>query len=59
MAKLILLSVVLLTIAVPMLVAERPRPRRAIRLVWGVTLAFTFVWAVLCTWIYPQLVFPD
>jgi hypothetical protein len=59
MAKLILLSVVLLTIALPMAVAERAGPRRSLRLVWGGMIAFALVWAVLCTWAYPQLVSPD
>jgi len=59
MAKLILLSVILLTIALPIAVAERPGPKKSLRLVWGVLVAFAFVWAILCTRCYPQLVFPE
>jgi hypothetical protein len=56
MAKLIILSIVLVSFAVPVRLARAPRPRRALRRAQGIVLAFVVVWAVMCLRWYPHLV---
>jgi hypothetical protein len=56
MEKLIILSIVLVSFAVPIWFSAAPRPRRALRRVQGIVIAFTFVWAYLCLHLYPRLV---
>ena len=56
MAKLILLSVVLVSMIIPIRVATRPSPKRALRRVQWMIVAFVFVWAFLCIFWYPALV---
>lgn len=56
MAKLIILSIVLVSFAVPMRLARARRPRSALRRAQGIVLAFIVVWAVMCLRWYPQLV---
>ena len=57
MSKLIVLSIIILSIAMPIMLAERKSPKRAVRLIWTTVVAFAFVWGFLCTWLYPKLVF--
>ena len=59
MAKLILLGMIILSVAMPMALAERSAPKKSLRLIWTVTLAAALVWAILCTQVYPLLVFPQ
>lgn len=56
MEKLILLSIVLFTGAFPIMLAGRPSPRRAIRIVHILTVVAAFLWAYACRTWYPQLV---
>jgi hypothetical protein len=59
MAKLIVLSVILLTIVMPIWLSDRPNPKKSLRLIWIVLVVYAFVWAALCTQCYPKLVFPE
>jgi hypothetical protein len=56
MAKLILLSVVIVGIVVPIALSTRRAPKKTLRLVQVVCLGFVLVWAYLCITWYPQLV---
>ena len=56
MAKLILLSIILVTVGLPMVLSTRSSPKRTLRTIQIVCLAFVFVWAWMCLTIYPQLV---
>jgi Ca2+/H+ antiporter len=56
MAKLILLSVILIAVVVPVWLSTRRRPRRALRTAQLVSISFVVVWAYLCVIWYPQLV---
>ena len=56
MPKLILLSIVLMSVAVPIRFSTRSAPRRALRLTQWILAAFVFVWAYMCVSWYPQLV---
>ncbi len=56
MAKLILLSIVLVSIALPIRLSARAAPRRALRLTQWIVASFVFVWAYMCLSWYPQLV---
>jgi hypothetical protein len=56
MAKLILLSIVLVSVAVPIRMSSRGSPRRALRSAQWITFAFVFLWAFMCIWWYPELV---
>jgi hypothetical protein len=56
LAKLILLSIVLFTTALPILLAGRPDPRRMVRLLQILTVIAAFIWAYACRTWYPQLV---
>jgi hypothetical protein len=55
-AKLILLSVVLVSMIIPIRLCTRPSPKRALRRVQWTIVAFVFVWAFLCIVWYPALV---
>jgi hypothetical protein len=57
--KLILLSIVLFTAGFPILLARRPAPRRAIRMIPLLTVVAAFLWAYACRRWYPQLVFVE
>ena len=52
----ILLSIVLFTAAFPIILAGRPAPRRAIRMIPFLTVIAAFLWAYACRVWYPQLV---
>jgi hypothetical protein len=56
MSKLILLSVVILSVGLPMVVAARPRPQATLRQVVLIMVFAIIVWSQLCLRIYPQYV---
>jgi hypothetical protein len=56
MSKLIILSVVILSVAVPMAVSSRPKPQAALRQVVYIMIFAIFVWSQLCLKLYPQYV---
>ena len=56
MSKLVLLSIVFVSFAVPMWLARSTQPRRALRRVQWIIFAFIVVWAYMCLKWYPQLV---
>jgi hypothetical protein len=56
MAKLIILSIVLVSFAVPVWFSTSTQPRRALRRVQQIILVFIVVWAYMCLHWYPQLV---
>jgi hypothetical protein len=55
-AKLLLLSVVLASVALPVVLSRRPSPRRSIRRLLGAMAVIILVWAYLCLSLYPQWV---
>jgi hypothetical protein len=55
-AKLIILSIVIVSFAVPMWFASSPHPRRALGRVQMIFFICVFVWALMCLRWYPQLV---
>ena len=56
MAKLILLSIVLVTVTIPMILSTRKSPKRTLRTIQIISLVFVVIWAWMCLTIYPQLV---
>jgi hypothetical protein len=54
-AKLILLSIVIVSMAVPIHLCARPSPKRALRRAQWILTAFVFLWAFLCIVWYPKL----
>ena len=56
MAKLILLSILLVSVAVPLRLSDRQSARVALKRAQWTTVAFIVVWAVLCIAWYPSLV---
>jgi len=56
-AKLIILSIVLVSFAVPVRLATSRQPRVALRRAQWIVLAFIVIWALMCLRWYPQLVF--
>jgi hypothetical protein len=56
MAKLILLSIVLVSMAVPIQLAARPGGRRALRRTQWIIVAYALIWAFMCLVWYPALV---
>jgi hypothetical protein len=54
--KLIILSIVLVSMAAPTWLAGSAKPRKALRQVQGIILVFVVVWGYLCTHWYPNLV---
>lgn len=56
MAKLIILSIILVHVAVPVWLSERPGPRRWLRRTQWITTLFIVIWAYMCLKWYPQLV---
>ncbi len=55
MAKLVILSIVIVSMAVPIALSARPSPQRALRRAQWLVVAFVFVWAAMCLLWYPQL----
>jgi hypothetical protein len=56
MAKLVLLSVLIMTIALPIAVAERPKPQLTLRWTLVAMVVLILIWAQLCLRLYPELV---
>jgi hypothetical protein len=56
MPKLILLSVLIASIALPIILAERPRPRATLRLLVVLMICVIVVWSQLCLRVYTVLV---
>jgi hypothetical protein len=56
MPKLILLSVIIVSVFLPMMFAAKRRPRANLRIVLGLVLVYIFIWAQLCMRVYPDLV---
>jgi hypothetical protein len=56
MAKLILLSVIIVAVVVPVWLSSRRRPRSALRTAQIISISFVVVWAYLCLTWYPELV---
>jgi len=56
MAKLIILSIVLVSMGVPAWLSTSPRPRKALRQAQGYVLLFVILWGYLCLNWYPDLV---
>jgi hypothetical protein len=59
MAKLIIFSIVLASFGVPIVMASWPNPRRTLRRVQAIMLAFIVMWALMCVYWYPELVHVD
>ena len=55
MAKLLLLSTVLMSIALPILLASDPNPRRGMRRLWRLMLAYNAFYVFAVLEIYPRL----
>jgi len=56
MPKLIILSIVILSVWVPMTMSVRPKPQATLRRVVLIMIFGIFVWAQLCLKVYPQYV---
>ena len=56
MAKFIMLSIVLVSMGLPLRMSSSRGPRRALRFVQWATAAFVVVWAYTCIFWYPRLV---
>ena len=56
MAKLLVLSVILVSVILPMIAATRPKPQKNLRIVLGVIVVVILVWTQLCLRVYPALV---
>jgi hypothetical protein len=54
MTKLILLSIVAVTVAVPAIAAREPRPKRALRQAIGWTLIGIVAYALAVIFVYPR-----
>ena len=56
MAKLIILSIVLVSFAVPVWLSASPTPRRTLRRIQWLMFAYILLWSYMCLRWYPQLV---
>jgi hypothetical protein len=56
MAKLIILSILIVSIAVPAWMSGSPQPQKALSRAQWIIVLFVFVWAYLCLNWYPTLV---
>jgi hypothetical protein len=54
--KLMMLSIILVSVAVPLGLSARPAPRRAVRRAQWIVISYVFVWAYLCISWYPRFV---
>jgi hypothetical protein len=59
MVKLIPLSVLLVSIALPMIWADKARPKANLRLVLFIVIGYILVWTQLCLRVYPDYVTID
>jgi hypothetical protein len=55
-AKLIILSILIVSIAVPAWLSGSPQPQKALRRTQGIIVLFVLVWAYMCLSWYPALV---
>ncbi len=55
MGKAILMSVLVATLVIPMMLAQSPQPRRAVRLVQRRYLYFMIWWAIMVVYVLPRL----
>jgi hypothetical protein len=53
------LSIVILSIALPIILSRRPRPRQAVRTLYLVMVIGALVWCMLCLHVYPAYVLPE
>jgi hypothetical protein len=56
MAKVIILSILIVSVGVPAWLSTAPNPRKALRKAQGIVVAFVVVWGYLCLHWYPALV---
>jgi hypothetical protein len=56
LAKLIILSVVLVSFALPVWLAATPMPRRTLRRIQWLVFAYVLLWSFMCLYWYPTLV---
>ena len=57
--KLIPLSIVIVSIVVPMVMARSRHPRRAVTVLYVTMALATLVWCLLCLRVYPRYVWPE
>ena len=57
--KMIPLSIVIVSIVVPMVLSRSKRPRQAMRVLYFTMVVLAFVWCILCLKVYPRYVFPE
>ncbi|HTQ47120.1 MAG TPA: hypothetical protein VMI75_30405 [Polyangiaceae bacterium] len=53
------LSIVLVSIVVPMMLSGTKRPKQAIKILYVSIAIAAFVWCMLCLHVYPQYVLPE
>jgi hypothetical protein len=56
MEKLIILSIVFVSMGVPAWLSTSKRPKKGLRQAQGAVLLFVLVWGYLCLHVYPELV---
>ena len=56
MAKLIPLSVIIMSVVIPMLLAGRSKPNANLRLILLLLVGYIFIWTQLCLRVYPNYV---
>jgi hypothetical protein len=54
--KLIILSIVIVSLGVPAWLSTAPRPRRGLRRAQVIIVLYVIVWGYMCTHWYPELV---
>jgi len=57
MGKMIPLSLVVLTVALPLALSGRPSPRRSVRRLYWFIAIYIVLWCLLCLNVYPRYVF--
>ena len=53
------LSIVILSILVPIVLSRRSSPKRAIRTLWFTMVLLALVWTMLCMHVYAAYVLPE
>jgi len=53
------LSIVVVSIILPMLLSGAKRPKQAIKILYFSIAVAAFVWCMLCMHVYPQYVLPE
>jgi hypothetical protein len=53
------LSIVILSIIVPIVLSRRSRPKQAIRTLWFTMAFLALVWTMLCMHVYTAYVLPE